>query len=455
MPRGFSREIAPLRTRTSRDGAVPDAGPPANPPFLPPTTMAAVPPPPISGGTLVVAYYRNIAVAADPDRDLVYGVDLTAGKLLYTVTLRPGDEPGRVVEDPAREIVHVALRGGGALLTIDEKTGAVLARRNVCPAPRGVAWDWGSDRVWVACATGELVAFPSTGGPAVQRWVIERDLRDVLIDADDGLLVTKFRSAEILRIGPDGTITSRFTPQAFLGTSTHVMWRAVTTTDGLIVAVHQAESLSLIQTQQQGGYGGGCGQDVFATTGPCLPPPPGSFEGDAGTTDDAGKPPPPPVFNDAGAGCPPPIVTAQYTVMDTAGNTKFAAEFAGVLPVDIALSRDERTAAIAAPGNAYTESLSAYFTAAVPTVGPYQPFDGNITGQGPLFDSQDINEQPIAVAFDATGDVVLQSREPASLWLPPSSSRAASTRRRAPERHGSCDAPRGSTEASRSDRSLA
>ncbi|HEX8793789.1 MAG TPA: cytochrome-c peroxidase [Polyangiaceae bacterium] len=395
-----------------------DGGAPRTPPSLPPTVTALVPPPPISGGTMLVTLEGNRAVAADPDRDLVYGVDLTARKLLYTVTLQAGDEPGRVAEDPAYGLVHVALRGGGALVTIDEKTGAIVARRPVCPAPRGVTWQWGTDLVWVACATGELVAFPSRGGAAVHRWVIERDLRDVVID-DQGLAVTTFRSAEILRIDGSGAVISRYAPEPFPGTSTHVMWRALATS-GLIITVHQAESESIVQTHSQGGYGGGgCGGVDFASTPqpvvPPLNPEAGPLDPDAGLAGDDAEPPPPVDF-DSGPGCAPPIVTAQYSVLDGSGKTRFAAQFAGVLPVDMAISRDGKTVAFAAPGNAYTEGLSSFFRAAVPTSTPYGTFFGEVVGLGQL-GTQGAGEQPIAVAFDAQDEIVLQSREPARLWL--------------------------------------
>jgi hypothetical protein len=380
------------------------SGGPSNPPALPPTVTASVPPPPISGGTLVVGLDGTFAVAADSDRDAVYGVDLNTRKVVYTVALQPGDEPGRVVEDAGEELVHVALRGGGALLTINEKTGAVVARRNVCPAPRGVAWDWTTNLVWVACATGELVALPSTGGPEVHRWVIRRDLRDVLIDAQ-GVAVTTFRSAQILRIGSNGTPTYQYAPQPFPGTETHVMWRAMETTSGLILTVHQAESLSLVQTQAQGGYGGGCGGGggSFGTFAASQPP-----DLDAGSI-----PPPPPPPN--GPGCSPPIVTAQYTVLDSSGNTKFAEQFGGVLPVDLAISRNGDRVAIVAPGNTYSGGLSTYFTAVVPTKN--EAFFGGVVGQRPLYDPHGVDAEPIAVAFDANDEVVLQTREPASLWI--------------------------------------
>jgi DNA-binding beta-propeller fold protein YncE len=140
------------------------------------SVTATVPPPPISGGTLIGLGAGSLAVASDPDRDALYVIDTSAGALLKTIALQSGDEPGRLVEDGAGR-VHVALRSGGALVTVDPTTGTVLSRRAVCPAPRGVAWDSTTDRVWVACATGELVALPAAGGPIATQWVIERDLR--------------------------------------------------------------------------------------------------------------------------------------------------------------------------------------------------------------------------------------------------------------------------------------
>ena len=63
------------------------------------TVAAAVPPPAISGGTLRVLADGHTAVAADPDRDQVYIVDLASKSVRWTVGLNFGDEPGRVVAD--------------------------------------------------------------------------------------------------------------------------------------------------------------------------------------------------------------------------------------------------------------------------------------------------------------------------------------------------------------------
>ena len=59
------------------------------------TVKAGTPPPPISGGTLLVLRDGVTAVAADPDRDLVYVVDTRTKKLLPTRRRwRPATSPG-------------------------------------------------------------------------------------------------------------------------------------------------------------------------------------------------------------------------------------------------------------------------------------------------------------------------------------------------------------------------
>src|SRR6185312_11666096 len=64
-----------------------------------PATLAAAPPPAITGGTLLVTKDAQLAVAADPDRDLVSIVSIPQRTVLHTVRLKDGDQPGRLVED--------------------------------------------------------------------------------------------------------------------------------------------------------------------------------------------------------------------------------------------------------------------------------------------------------------------------------------------------------------------
>ena len=81
--------------------------------------------------------------------------------------LTPGDEPGRVVEDAAGH-AHVALRRGGAVVSIDVAAGTIVGRRAVCAAPRGSTYNQASDLLHVACSEGALVSLPASGGDAVR-----------------------------------------------------------------------------------------------------------------------------------------------------------------------------------------------------------------------------------------------------------------------------------------------
>jgi hypothetical protein len=90
------------------------------PPTLGTMVTAAIAPPAVSGGTLRVLADGQTAVAADPDRDRAYVVDLSARAVIATVMFQAGDEPGRVIEDAAGR-VHVALRHGGAIASFDPR----------------------------------------------------------------------------------------------------------------------------------------------------------------------------------------------------------------------------------------------------------------------------------------------------------------------------------------------
>jgi cytochrome c553 len=345
-----------------------DAGAAPSPfaPAFPTALIAASPPPPISGGTLLVTHDGHTVVAADPDRDLVYVVDVAARRLVRTVALQAGDEPGRVAEDGAGR-VHVALREAGALVTLDPSSGTVLARRAVCPAPRGVAWDETTDTVVVACATGELVTLPSAGGAPTRTVTVERDLRDVMI-RKGVVSVSTFRSSEVLRLASDGSVAQRSglaNPQttAQLGDyEPQVAWRAVVDSAGDTVVVHQLHANAEIPTTELAYY----------EVGP-----------DSAT------------------------VYAGITVVAPDGTLVSDQPLWGaVLPVDIAVSADGKRALVATPGNAFIPDLRTVLYVGL----------GATDGAGNVF-VPPLPGTAIAVAFDAAGEALAQTRDPAALWL--------------------------------------
>lgn len=227
---------------------------------------------PISGGNMLITRDGASAVVADPDRDRLMVVALSSGQT-REIPLEANDEPGRLVEDGAGR-VHVALRRGGAVVTLDVGGAKLDARRAVCSEPRGIAWDTSKDQLHVACAGGELVSLPASGGAPTRSLRLERDLRDVLVD-NGALSVTTFRGAELLTLDAIGQVTARrvspttarvgksFGPIPPGGDGTvdaipSVAWRTVALPGGGFLMSHQRTVKEPIDTKP-GGYGGGCG----------------------------------------------------------------------------------------------------------------------------------------------------------------------------------------------------
>ena len=224
----------------------PDAG-------APPPALERVQPP-ISGGTLLVSRDGRWVVASDADTDRVAVVDIAADpaspRLVADVELEPGQEPGRLAEDGDGR-VHVVFRNGGAIGTIDLASGTLLARRPVCVEPRGIAYDESADLLHVACASGELVSLMPASGKVTRRVRIDPDLRDVVV-VPEGLVVSRFKSAELIRLDAQGNVLARIAATGIERAAqdlskldvtdpleSAVAWRAVGTGSGAVLVLHQ------------------------------------------------------------------------------------------------------------------------------------------------------------------------------------------------------------------------
>jgi mono/diheme cytochrome c family protein len=352
-------------------------------------------PPPIAGGTLLVASDGRI-VAADADRDRLFLVELGA-RVVTTVVLQTGDEPGRVVEDDGKRL-HVVLRGAGAIVTVDATSSTVVARRQVCPAPRGLAFDPERRRLLVACEGGELVALPSDPSAAdptsslVAR--LDRDLRDV-VSSRGRLFVSRFRSAEVLELSPTGELIARSKPSAgssaerpMLATRMIAPASSDPAPDPIVVhsiATNPSPPPSNAPTRepsyQGGGTQGGGGGDLNR----CSP----------------------------GMG---PVVITALTRPGLAGRTLRAPDHA-VLPVDVAA--DESTIAIVAAGNGHTAALPQIYTFSALLQAAGVAPAGLPTQCAQLGGSYSVTGQAVAVAFRRSNALVVQSREPATIELLP------------------------------------
>jgi YD repeat-containing protein len=385
-------------------GCVPtpyDAEPPGSKPTPEPRPAPAAKlgsPPALIGGTLLILRDGTTAVAADPDRDSVFVVDLASERLRSTLLLNVGDEPGRVVQG-AGDLVFVTLRRGGAVLSLNARDGKAGKRQAVCAAPRGIAFDPAGDVLHVACAGGELVSLAGDTLTELRRVQLDRDLRDVVVSGDH-LYVSRFRSAEVLRVkSADLSLLDRMvapgsqpanqrllerpnpmvaTPPApptltmMRAAEPSVAWRMRPLAGGGAVMLHQESSNGELGTEG-GGYGGG----------PCKSP-----MGAAVVE-----------FHD-GAAAP-----------TTSGHLMFTA-----LPIDFDVSPDRKNFAMISAGGAgplgtgpvLFGSMSVLFQQGSCVVPP--PPDEVIEFRRPTGEA-------VAVAFDGQGRLVAQTREPARLEI--------------------------------------
>lgn len=339
---------------------------PAPPEDLVVVAIAESAPPPLSGGTLIVSADERRAIAADSDRDVVWVADLLTEQYERSIVLEKNDEPGRLVEDSAG-MVHVALRRAGAVLTFDPNNGDILRRTKVCIGPRGLAFDGVQNVVHVACADGKLVTLDAKSGKEVRRLSLQSDLRDIVMQGDK-LMVTRFRSAEVLLVDASGKVTGTGLPEVVTAFSNFdgseltftpdVAWRAVARPNGGMLMVHQQAQLDTIEIEEPSGYD------------------------EAGTS----------------------IVRSALTEFDAPNGWEAPSALGltsleqAVLPVDVAISKDGGQIAVAAAGSKHLLIMSAYN----PTPFPEQAW---LVGM------------PVAVAYAGT-NVVAQVREPASIEIP-------------------------------------
>ena len=323
------------------------------------TITQADPPPALGAATLVVAADGRTVIASDPDRDRVLLVDVPT-RAVRTVSLDKASEPGRIVDDGSGR-AHVVLRGAGSIATIDLATATLTEKRSVCAAPRGITAV--SSTLYVACAGGELVALPAATGDATLVARIDADLRDI-VGFEDRLVVSRFRSAEVLTLDFSGKLLARQAPPSMKpGTVSErepfVAWRMARRGDGVQV-VHQAATKEVLAftNSYTSGSGGGCSAPVITTSTVFT-----------SSTVSGG-----PVFSDA------------------------------VVPVDFALTKDGTRYVVIAAGNNHFPGIRQIH---------YSPVHNGCTTQW----LEDPKGQLVAAAFLPNDALVVLSREPAVLHI--------------------------------------
>lgn len=338
---------------------------------------------PLAAGTLLVTKSGH-AVASDPDRDLVHVVDL-AKQSVVSVPLEADDEPGRVVEG-APGTAYVAARRGGVVLAIDTAQGS--ARRiPVCSAPRGLAYDATLSRLYVACRSGLLAVVDGGTHAIIARYRLDSDLRDVLVSGDN-LVVTRFKSAEVLVVSRNGEVLRRSQPEAtsLSGASVtpSVAFRALGLPGGGVLVGHVDSSNATLPSGAGAYYGAACGGSVADVTVSAMDPYGGTDHGSFTTL-------------------------AASTLGGATG------------PLDVALAPDGSRVAMLATGNSWSvpnlqrgTNLWLASTSSLKSGNFNTACGGGFASDGKST-TVSAEGEPVAVAFDADGRWVVQSREPAQL----------------------------------------
>lgn len=388
--------------------------PPAGPaPDYGPTKHLAEAPPPISGGTLSVTRY-GVAIAADPDRDRIFVVNV-ADQRVRTIEVPRHSEPGRSIED-FDGIVHVVLRNSGEIWSIDPKTAIVVGRRPVCNAPRGIALTSNVDggQLLVACAGGEVKRLPAAlDGTATLVGRVGDDLRDIVVSGGR-VYVSTFRSADIMEVNTNGNVVSHLSlaaaqtskpviPGVTLDRTPRIAWRMIPSADGgAPMVVHQLASNEPVPTSSEPGMKKPDGK-------------PRTSSGYGSSIPGSG----------CGATADPVVVMALTKTSEGSLPLRVTNGFAA-LPVDVASDGEKIT--VVAAGNGHTAQRPQLFTYPVKLV--QMP---NVAQRDPRFakdmamrdcalevggSSAEVG-QLVAAAYLSKARLILQSREPAQLVLWP------------------------------------
>jgi len=336
---------------------------------------------PLVGGTLLVTRDGTTAVAADPDRDRVFLIDL------HDLTVRAieapsGSVPGRVVEGAAGSVFVVA-QASGQLLAIDLASASLTWQSSVCGAPRALDYDAATDSVYVACRSGRVAVVSASSGQVQKLLQFDDDLIDILVQ-DSSLVLARRRQAELVMVAADGSVRRGSPTAPPLIASNGFRVRRLPS--GVILTTHTVASV--------GGEPLSSSFTNVATAAvsmtPALP-----------------------------ASLPLPVMLPVDPRDQAVAPVRFDSQLLGanVGPFDLAVSPDGARFAMLSLGDAWSKVRGSLY------VGPIDAGTGRVsegfwvaaTGSASLV--QRVEGEPVALAFDAKGRVLVQSREPAALVL--------------------------------------
>jgi mono/diheme cytochrome c family protein len=358
----------PTPTAPRNDDPGPPPGPNLFPPELGPTTIPSTRAPAIFGGTLLLLADGKRAVAADPDRDRIYVVDLVTKQVTATIATGTNTLPFRGVESTPG-IVHFTLRGTGEVVTLDASAGTTAWRASACPEPRGIAYDAVKGQVAVACERGDVVSLAATdGAPRATLHTPLTSARDLFVEGD-GFWISDFRSARLVLVDANGAVV-RSLGSSNLGATTDYAWRVRRVDPTTFVMSHQTtRGQQPIPTATPSGYGS-------------PPPKPNCVPGES-------------------------LVSVAVSVLRTNAKGETYDVPSGTLPVDVAYSSVTESFSLALAGNSWQPALR-----------KVRSFQRGLTVNFECTPNPPaLPGEIVATELLPTGNALVQSREPALLHV--------------------------------------
>lgn len=188
---------------------------------------------PLANGVLSVAPSGAWAAVSDAEGARLFVVAFETREV-RSVPLAVDDRPGRVLA--TENSIWVQLRQSNALVLVDAVSGSISKRFSPCRGPQGWALD--GERVHVACRDGALVTLDVNTAEEIRRVQLEDDLRDV-VTRGPGLVVSRFRSAELLFVDAEGRFEKKLALAPGDGVVPAVAWRLRALEDGRLLVAHQ------------------------------------------------------------------------------------------------------------------------------------------------------------------------------------------------------------------------
>jgi hypothetical protein len=373
-----------------------------------PAFLSETPPPALNGGTLLVTRDGAFAVAADEARDRLSMVDLGTEGWLGEVTFAKRAEPGRVVEGEAGT-VYVVLRRAGTIAAVSLANRSLIAEYPVCAAPRGAAYDPETSALHVACASGRFVTL-SASGEVLRELALPNDLRDVVVE-NGNLWVSRFRSAEVLRLDASGGIAERLAAPTLVRPrldaefntinapfEPNTAWRMAANPAGGVAIVHQRSTTEEITLEPSAS-----GSTAYGSVG-------GNCNG---------------------------IQRSSVTTFQAGGRVVSGPDVSVSLPVDMVMLANGRAMVLGAgkddpgaPTSTFVASGDGFSVfGGAPSPGfffgaPIAPVDveagGDCYSESPSFESPEMGAEQYVVsvaAIERQGRYVLQTRDPAQLVI--------------------------------------